>query len=852
MSDIFDDPDLIRCIANEGGLLFLGAGFSQAAGLPGTRDLCDLLLKKIANEARKNKKDPPRIGEYDLAGAADHYDHFCGPGAAKHDVAQYLKQKTKSADSSLALSLVDLPISVIVTTNYDELIETAFGDKIEVWSRDDHVGQRQRRSLLIKMHGSAIDEKAMILNRDDYDNYQRQRPKMSTVIESELLQSRVVIVGCGLQDGNMRRIIKGLRDDRKWQAPITCVMLDEDSTLENEWRSYGFCFVHCDAGEYLRELVQKVDEYSRQEHEVLHPREVPSDIPPQEDHNPFRFFQADKISPEDIDKVRKYFIDTPNYAKVCSEASNTLIEGHRGSGKTMLLRHLSLEVQLAEKREKSERPRFCGFYIKCGIKYFSSQLCLGSGDTKDRAWVDYFTHVFNLLLALRVTQTLRLVSDLDLLDIDRNREMVFCQELLGDLLRITSLRGNEKTCFKSADRAIEAEFNDARASLDRITSCLPLDFPYQLVNRLRDLHTLFGNAQIFFLLDEMEHLTDAQSRVVNCFLRARDAPITYKVASTYERWPKRDVNDELLRLGHDYTLVITDKYSRNDKQRYFNFLRRVADKCLQQSRCGVETVDELLEERKRTSNEEKIRLAGRDFSGWRRYPYLCSGIVRTFVSLLKDTVSAAYPDIANKAVRIRPISFQIQRSVVSRKSAIHRLGYLDTKDPLQVLRFIDALSRMFREEFEHSARQELENLAEQKGFSRDNIRTVSQFHISDPGDLSPKIKTIINYCVEVGLLQTPLGARQPQQRRHIPHDGYKLHRMLTPYYQLSYANRHPRTLGAGLLNRIFELSESEFVKSALSRQRRPENDQYSLFQETATEAKPDELPGLDYGEDDDF
>jgi len=297
----------------------------------------------------------------------------------------------------------------------------------------------------------------------------------------------------------------------------------------------------------------------------------------------------------------------------------------------------------------------------------------------------------------------------------------------------------------------------------------------------------------------------------------------------------------------DYTLVITDKYAADDRGRYFDFLRNVANRCLEEANCGIATVEELLEERMPANDEEKIRLVGKDFSGWQQYAFLSSGIVRTFVSLLKDTVSATFPDISRRSRKINTISFQVQRSVVLRKSGIHRLSYLETEDPHQIIILVDTLAAMFREELVRSTRRALQKVKAGQTWTRDDIRTVSQFHIRNPEALSLEAQTAILQAVRVGLLQTPLGPRQPQQRRRIPQAGYKLHRLLTPYYELSFANRHPRTLTADLLNDIWSLSQDEFVTRALTT--------YPLFEESSEIV---EVPGeqeqleFDYGDDEDM
>src|SRR5207249_3319175 len=131
--------------------------------------------------------------------------------------------------------------------------------------------------------------------------------------------------------------------------------------------------------------------------------------------------------------------------------SNTIVAGSRGSGKTMLLRYLALEVQLRNSSGRTKLP-FAGFYVKCGAKLFNSQYCRGAGDCRDRDWVDYFVHIFNLALVLRICQVLDLLVAQNVLNVSKEREEAFCSQLIDSLIRCSWRQRFEGPTFGNAEK----------------------------------------------------------------------------------------------------------------------------------------------------------------------------------------------------------------------------------------------------------------------------------------------------------------------------------------------------------------------------------------------------------------
>ena len=97
---------------------------------------------------------------------------------------------------------------------------------------------------------------------------------------------------------------------------------------------------------------------------------------------------------------------------------------------------------------------------------------------------------------------------------------------------------------------------------------------------------------------------------------------------------------------------------------YMKFLEALGDKRLRSTQNDSMSIKELLPASKKRYTKLK------DYSGFKNYCYLSSGIVRDFVTLVKDTIYRAYPKIAYKKVKLAPISPKIQNEVIDKVTKI--------------------------------------------------------------------------------------------------------------------------------------------------------------------------------------
>jgi hypothetical protein len=104
--------------------------------------------------------------------------------------------------------LVRLPLTLIFTTNLDELIEMAFRHagldlRVSV-TQPEFMTHRQHRPErhLVKLHGSIDQPETIVLTRDDYARSRRDRAEVFRYLGHELRYTKFLFVGFSLSDPN--------------------------------------------------------------------------------------------------------------------------------------------------------------------------------------------------------------------------------------------------------------------------------------------------------------------------------------------------------------------------------------------------------------------------------------------------------------------------------------------------------------------------------------------------------------------------------------------------------------------------------------------------------------------------
>lgn len=190
------------------------------------------------------------------------------------------------------------PHQLIVTTNYDDLMERALrqaGEEFDVVSYRsegeekacfvhtpaDGVPRRmddpanylelplKHRTILVKIHG-AVDrgntgEDSFVITEDHYIDY-LTHADLSGLVPAELVrrlkESHILFLGYALRDWNLRVILRRLWREQKRRSQSWAILLDPDALDDKFWEAQRVDLIDARLEGYLAGLSSRLDAYS--------------------------------------------------------------------------------------------------------------------------------------------------------------------------------------------------------------------------------------------------------------------------------------------------------------------------------------------------------------------------------------------------------------------------------------------------------------------------------------------------------------------------------------------------------------------------------------------------------------
>lgn len=290
------------------------AGTSWQGGqyLPKGDELARYLAEELGcpvgcAECKPENCDPEKIEKIrDLSRVSQYISVMSGPGPL-YDKLHELLTKKEYPPTSLHQFLASLPkffrekkkdpipYQLIVTTNYDEVLESAFHqepyDLVTYVSEGDQRGMFRHRSsdgnerlidkpneyldvstenrtVILKIHG-AVNRKnperdSFVITEDDYIDY-LTRTDISKLIPVELVAkmktSHFLFLGYSLGDWNMRAILHRIWGEQKRSYRSWAVQLDPSSIDKKSWSQRGVDILNVNLEEYVTTLADRVQKF---------------------------------------------------------------------------------------------------------------------------------------------------------------------------------------------------------------------------------------------------------------------------------------------------------------------------------------------------------------------------------------------------------------------------------------------------------------------------------------------------------------------------------------------------------------------------------------------------------------
>lgn len=273
--------------------------------------------------------------------------------------------------------------------------------------------------------------------------------------------------------------------------------------------------------------------------------------------NPFVLIRSDYITAEEtwrnfVDPAGTIMQDMKNFMPL-------VVTGARGSGKTMLARRFSLEVQLAE-HQTTGTPILPENFPRIGLYLRPDADFLHSFNQGDKALRDDFDHLFAQFFDILVMRkALNALNDLN----ERKGVSLWCDE--AELLRALYAEFGQ---FDSIAPGLPAFLDFLETHIQRIRFYLNNPFPqhrpiFTQPNALMKLLTerlrrsgRFNGHYFVVLVDEYENYAGYQQRIVNTRLKQsrREDGITYRLFMRSGGLRTRETlaPGQLIEETHDY------------------------------------------------------------------------------------------------------------------------------------------------------------------------------------------------------------------------------------------------------------------------------------------------------------
>ena len=320
--------------------------------------------------------------------------------------------------------------------------------------------------------------------------------------------------------------------------------------------------------------------------------------------NPFKVLTPEGMSAQDAVDL---FVEV-SYFKNIYERGHTMLNGPRGSGKSMLFRYLMPDCQMAAHDMPLSRLPF--FAVLISIKNTAPNLTELRRLQDSIAQTILNEHALTSFVAAKVFKSIASSLPDKFTEKDSSATNDLYYEIANSL-RECGWDGTAKdvepgspteilhACANLCDQAYSAINHYAKRITFRgpevvyeSVLCDFLSFLFPTLSLIRELPYFPSSAPIYLLIDDADYLTLGQTKVLNSWLATRtQSSVSIKVSTQHNYKTYSTSSGQLIRPPHDYQEVnITEVYTTK-RSSYQNNVRAIIDKRLRKAKIDVPATD---------------------------------------------------------------------------------------------------------------------------------------------------------------------------------------------------------------------------------------------------------------------
>ncbi|MBL3591238.1 MAG: hypothetical protein JMN24_15815 [gamma proteobacterium endosymbiont of Lamellibrachia anaximandri] len=540
--------------------------------------------------------------------------------------------------------------------------------------------------------------------------------------------------------------------------------------------------------------------------------------------NPFSVKTPETLKAEDIASL---FIDVYSDFPRLLAQEHTFLHGARGTGKSMMLRYLEPQVQVAAKKVSSARE-LSHYAIHVPIK--SPNYALSELERLDGSpyWL-LAEHFMICNVVLKVMGSLGLIASVLNDDKLEALEAFYCGcrtifESCGSEINVNEDLASVQGYMDAISRVLKSERNNAKRYMANLAFNKEFQ-PYE--NALYGYEEFFlpfirliksldftPNGPIYLMVDDADNLPVRMQKILNTWVSYRTTNDVCMKVSTQQRYKTwRTTQDVLIERAHDFSeidisAVYTSKHSSHYYDRVQSIVRRrlevnhisnsdplkfFPENLVQREKLdGVKrAISEKWESGSGVSSrksDDVTRYAVSDYmkelakskktntfsySGFKSLVDISSGMIRYFL----EPASRMYAEIvASGNIQITEIPANIQDQVIYRWSEEYVLEEFDRLRQDEASGYDHSINRIERLRNLINA---LGQCFQRKLLSDDSERRFLSFMVTKP--LTPDVQNVVDLATEWGYLSIKSIARKEGVGRNLL---YTLNRRLAPYFKL--------------------------------------------------------------------
>ena len=230
--DIF--KRIIEASQTESLTFFVGAGISKLSDAPKWSELIDAFCDNLG----RAKKSDYSNEEY-LSIPQMYYYSINQDEGRYYDFINSCFGSKKLVPNAIHKMLLDLNPYAFITTNFDDLLETAASENCQsfkVVACDDEISGINGNRFILKLHGD-LNHRNIVLKEEDYLNYSEKFKLVETLLKSIFATNTVVFIGYGLNDYNIKLILNWTKTllKEKFNKPVF-IYTDDAELSKDELR----------------------------------------------------------------------------------------------------------------------------------------------------------------------------------------------------------------------------------------------------------------------------------------------------------------------------------------------------------------------------------------------------------------------------------------------------------------------------------------------------------------------------------------------------------------------------------------------------------------------------------------